>query len=94
MSASRTQRQNFLVSVCILVAWTVGRVQGVPWAHAQAASGARGSADLTVAIEQVAKQTIPAVVHIEVTERQEVANPLLPFESDPFLRRFFNVPRM
>jgi serine protease Do len=72
----------------------VGRVQGMPWAHAQAASGARGSADLTVAIEQVAKQTIPAVVHIEVTERQEVTNPLLPFESDPFMRRFFNVPRM
>ncbi len=36
------------------------------------------------AIEQVAKQNIPAVVYIEVTERQEVANPLYPFENDPF----------
>jgi serine protease Do len=89
-----TQRQRFLLGVCIWVAWMVAGVQGVPWAHAQAASGVRGSVDLTVAIEQVAKQTIPAVVHIEVTERQEVANPLLPFESDPSLRRFFNVPRM
>ena len=35
--------------------------------------------DLSMAIIQVAKQTIPAVVHIEVTERQEVMNPLLPF---------------
>ena len=44
----------------------------------------------------VAKKTIPAVVHIEVTERQEVSNPLLPFENDPFFRQFFgnrNMPR-
>jgi serine protease Do len=63
----------------------VGLMQGGTWAHA---------ADLTVAIEQVAKQTIPAVAHIEVTERQEVANPFLPFESDPLFRRFFNMPPM
>jgi serine protease Do len=50
--------------------------------------------DLSMAIIQVAKQTIPAVVHIEVTERQEVMNPLLPFEKDPFLRRFFGIPKM
>jgi len=51
--------------------------------------------DLSTAIQTVAKNTIPAVVHIEVTERQEVSNPLLPFENDPFLRRFFgkNLPR-
>ena len=49
--------------------------------------------DLSTAIVQVAKQTIPAVVHIEVTESQEVANPLLPFSTDPFFRRFFNVPQ-
>jgi serine protease Do len=52
------------------------------------------SVDLSTAIVQVAKETIPAVVHIEVTERQEVANPLLPFESDPFFRRFFDIPKM
>jgi serine protease Do len=50
--------------------------------------------DLSMAIIQVAKQTIPAVVHIEVTERQEVMNPLLPFEKDPFFRRFFGNPQM
>ena len=50
--------------------------------------------DLTTAIVQVAKQNIPAVVHIEVTESQEVENPLLPFENDPFFRRFFGNPNM
>jgi serine protease Do len=49
--------------------------------------------DLSTAIVQVAKQTIPAVVHIEVTERQEVANPLLPFQNDPFFRYFFDLPK-
>jgi serine protease Do len=50
--------------------------------------------DLSTAIIQVAKQTIPAVVHIEVTQSQEVANPMLPFATDPLFRRFFNVPQM
>jgi serine protease Do len=52
------------------------------------------SFDLSTAIIQVAKQTIPAVVHIEVTENQEVANPFLPFANDPRFRRFFNAPQM
>jgi S1-C subfamily serine protease len=43
---------------------------------------------------QVARRTIPAVVHIEVTERQEVTNPLLPFAEEPLLRRFFNTPEL
>jgi serine protease Do len=34
------------------------------------------------------------VVHIEVTQSQEVTNPFLPFESDPFFHYFFNAPRM
>jgi serine protease Do len=50
--------------------------------------------DLSTAIIQVAKQNIPAVVYIEVTESREVTNPFLPFESDPFFRRFFGVPKM
>jgi serine protease Do len=50
--------------------------------------------DLSMAIIQVARQTIPAVVHIEVTERREVVNPALPFQNDPFLRRFFGLPQM
>jgi serine protease Do len=60
----------------------------------QISEGAKGSIDLSTAIINVAKQTIPAVVYIEVTESKEVANPLLPFESDPFFRRFFGVPKM
>lgn len=48
--------------------------------------------DFSTAFIQAAKQNIPAVVHIEVTERQEVANPLQPFGNDPFMRRFFNTP--
>ncbi|MFB3885680.1 MAG: trypsin-like peptidase domain-containing protein [Thermodesulfobacteriota bacterium] len=50
--------------------------------------------DLTTAIIQVAKQNLPAVVYIEVTESKEVVNPLLPFENDPFFRRFFGAPKM
>ena len=45
-------------------------------------------------VDMVAKQAIPAVMHIEVTEKQEVANSFLPFENDPFFRRFFGVPNM
>jgi serine protease Do len=52
------------------------------------------SVDFSTAITRVAKQTIPAVVHIEVTEKQEVANPFLPFEKDPFFRHFFGSPNM
>jgi hypothetical protein len=33
-------------------------------------------------------------VHIEVTERQEVANPCLPLESNPLVRRFVHIPRL
>jgi len=66
---------------------------GVPVAHAQAGGGAKGSVDLTTAIMQVAKQTIPAVVHIEVTERQTVPNPFSPFDQEPFFQHFFDLPR-
>jgi serine protease Do len=48
---------------------------------------------LVTAIMQVAKTNIPAVVHIEVTERREVPNPFFPFEGDPFFRHFFGFPR-
>ncbi len=49
--------------------------------------------DLSTAIARVAKEALPAVVHIEVTESQEVNNPLLPFQNDPFFHYFFNGPR-
>ncbi len=59
----------------------------------QAAERAK-PADLSTAIIQVAKQNLPAVVYIEVTESREVTNPFLPFENDPFFRRFFGFPKM
>ncbi len=60
----------------------------------KSAVGNEAAVDLSNAIAQVAKETIPAVVHIEVTQRQEVANPFLPFENDPFFHYFFDVPQM
>ncbi len=46
------------------------------------------------AIAQVARQNTPAVVHIDVTQRREIANPMLPFGNDPFFRFFFNNPQI
>ena len=45
--------------------------------------------DVTTAIVEIAKKNIPAVAHVEVTERKEVPNPLLPFQKDPLFRHFF-----
>ena len=50
--------------------------------------------DLSTAIAKVAQAAIPAVVHIEVTQRSEVASPMLSFENDPFFHFFSNEPRM
>jgi serine protease Do len=55
---------------------------------------AAATEDLTTAFVRVARETIPAVVHVEITERRQVNNPLLPFENDPFFRRFFGGPKM
>ncbi len=51
-------------------------------------------ADFKSTIAWVAQKNIPAVVHIEVFERQEIQNPFMPFENDPFFRYFFETPRM
>ncbi len=51
------------------------------------------STELDTAIEQVADKSIPAVVHIEVTEHQELANPFLRYKDNPFFRRFFGLPK-
>ena len=48
--------------------------------------------DLSNIYVQIAKKTIPSVVHIEVTAREEVGNPFLPFDNDPFFKYFFNAP--
>jgi serine protease Do len=48
--------------------------------------------DLTTAIARVARETIPAVVHIDVVQSKEVVAPAFPFEDDPFFQYFFNAP--
>jgi serine protease Do len=55
---------------------------------------AAGDGSFRNAVINVAKANIPAVVHIEVTQRQEIQNPIAPFspfENDPFFRHFFNI---
>ncbi len=49
---------------------------------------------LRTAIAWVARQNIPAVVHIDVTQRREISNPAMPFSNDPFFHFFFNGPQM
>ena len=53
-----------------------------------------GSVDLGSAIMKVARQTIPSVVYIEVTESRVVQNPFGQFENDPFFKRFFGLPNL
>jgi serine protease Do len=77
---------TFIVFIVIGVFASAGFCQPV-----QRATG--DPSDLATAIIEVAKACIPAVVHIEVTERREIPNPLLPFENDPFFRHFFGVPK-
>lgn len=72
----------------VAVAALFGQLLAVQTAVAQ-----DSSPNLVTAIEQVSKNNIPAVVHVEVTERQEVANPLYPFRNDPFFKYFFNMPK-
>jgi len=58
--------------------------------HAARAWGQVSSpVDLTTAIADVAQKSMPAVVHIEVTQRVDVPLPVSPFESDPLFRYFF-----
>ncbi|HOG16435.1 MAG TPA: trypsin-like peptidase domain-containing protein [Syntrophales bacterium] len=73
--------------------WLVALSLSFAVSPAPAAEAVKG-VDLSTAIVKVAKQAIPSVVHIAVTESREVANPFLPFADDPFFRRFFNVPQM
>ncbi|MCX5852267.1 MAG: Do family serine endopeptidase [Deltaproteobacteria bacterium] len=49
--------------------------------------------DFRTIIINVAKENIPSVVHIQVTQQQEVVNPFSPFENNPFFRRFFDSPQ-
>jgi len=80
--------QNRLPIVCILL------LSFIFTGSLTVAGGAaeKSPQDLSNIYVQIAKKTIPSVVHIEVTAREEVANPFLPFENDPFFRYFFNTP--
>jgi serine protease Do len=96
VSGSLLPGQIFLVSLFFLLLAGLMSQERLPFfpLPAQAAEKEEKPTDLSTAIIKVARQAIPAVVHIEVTSRQEVANPMLPFENDPFFRHFFNVPKM
>ena len=93
-----------LAFVFVMFVLALGQCQAQPSGEKAAGGGAvvakksavgnQAAVDLSTAIARVAKETIPAVVHIEVTQRQEVANPFLPFENDPFFHYFFDVPQM
>jgi len=92
--SQRTKERDFffVITSLLLFLWIV-IFPPLPRSLALAAENMK-PIDLSTAIIQVAKQNIPAVVAIEVTESREVVNPFLPFEQDPFFRRFFNVPKM
>jgi serine protease Do len=53
-----------------------------------------GTLDLETVIIDVARRNLPSVVYIEVTESKVVENPLLPFQNDPFFKKFFGIPKM
>jgi Do/DeqQ family serine protease len=78
-------RKNYSFILVLAVLFWTGSL-ATAWA-------AQKSVDLSTAIIQVAKQNLPKVVYIEVTESREVSNPLMPFQNDPFFRRFFGMPK-
>jgi serine protease Do len=100
VARKRMNRSNLSFPFRYLTLWLLvvlvwgGMLALSPVAQVEAAEKTGPPYDFNTAIIQVAKQNIPAVVHIEVTERQEVMNPLLPYEKDPFFRRFFGNPQM
>jgi serine protease Do len=59
---------------------------------AQSSAPVKDGQDFRNVIVEVARKNIPTVVHIEVTQSQEIENPFSPFGDDPFLRHFFNLP--
>ncbi len=79
---SKSRRLLSLAAALLLIAWAIP------------AKSANHDTNLVTAIEDVAKKAIPSVVHIEVTEKQTVTNPMLPFQNDPFFQYFFGNQRM
>jgi len=62
--------------------------------QAQVGESTKTIVNLRIAVDRVEEQNIHAVVHIEVTERQEVVMPLPPFEVDPFFQHFFDIHKL
>jgi serine protease Do len=87
----KSSKASFVAVISIAFAITLALASSGVCQPAQELAGA--PSDLATAIIDVAKACLPAVVHIEVTERREIPNPLLPFENDPFFRHFFGVPK-
>ena len=86
---------SFITVILIILIWTAAiEAQTEKSSSIQISERTGGALDLATAIIRVAKENLPAVVYIEVTESQEVANPLLPFQNDPFFQRFFGNPNM
>jgi len=89
----RSLPRNYLLLFCTL-GFTYWYFLGLFDLYAQTdkIKVAQGPVDLTMAIADVAQKAMPAVVHIEVTQRVEVPSPVFPFENDPFFRYFFGRP--
>jgi serine protease Do len=77
----------FFLGIFILFIGISNSHAGKAWAQKS------GPVDLTTAIADVAQKAMPAVVHIEVTQRVDVPTAVFPFESDPFFRYFFGPPQ-
>ncbi len=90
------------VVMAFMVALVLGLTQCSPEAaplsenttKTAAMNNSSSPSDLSTAIAKVAKDTIPAVVHIEVTQRQEFNQQMSPFGNNPFFHFFFNQPNM
>ena len=63
-----------------------------PVVIAQIAKDKNVGLDLINAVSDVAKKNIPAVVHIEVTQQEEVPVLQFPFGNEPFFHFFFQEP--
>jgi serine protease Do len=87
----KVSKASLAIAMSIAFAITLALASAGVCQPAQQLAGA--PSDLATAIIDVAKACLPAVVHIEVTERREIPNPLLPYGNDPFFRRFFGLPK-
>ncbi len=80
------RRKHFLFIVIMVILFNAAAIASV-WAT-------QNPIDLRTAIIQAAKENLSKVVYVEVIESREVANPMLPFQNDPFFQHFFGVPQV